>query len=462
MRAGRRQRPLQEAVQDPERVLDAVPPGQRDDHRVPVPVRCPVRVQDRGTSGEPRRGSVRAVVGGGGGRDSGGQAKVLQDRPGGAIWHRQVLRRPGVDARRQDRRLRPAQPLRQRGVAAEDEPADAGQPRPQAPPRVPGVLVVAIDADVAAPDDGRASPLQRFGHGCRLRVVQHHHVSGGDQGRQRPGVVEGSPVQRRQLLDPEHVTIARLALQMVMKALGYPEELARTEQHHPPGVDPGAFPVRQQRPKQLRDPATHSGGVADFRRRGEDLSPLSRRSPARFTAGVFISGEVLLDVSFAVAQARLASLARGGSLLSASQPACGDGITGLARAGPLGGGPGMSRLVQDVRDLVTRAGSAVPALRREAAGPYGRLFPALDAGITLTAAGEQATALELAGAYRPPPGAAGDGLDRWILHRVAAETARTFMNRVAGAIARPGGAAERERGLAGAAPSWRPPAAGAA
>ena len=45
VRAGRRQRPLQEAVQDPERVLDAVPPGQRDDHRVPVPVRCPVGVQ---------------------------------------------------------------------------------------------------------------------------------------------------------------------------------------------------------------------------------------------------------------------------------------------------------------------------------------------------------------------------------------------------------------------------------
>ena len=44
---------------------------------------------------------------------------------------------------------------------------------------------------------------------------------GGDQGRQRPGVAEGGPVQRRQLLDPEHVTIARLALQVAMKALGH-------------------------------------------------------------------------------------------------------------------------------------------------------------------------------------------------------------------------------------------------
>jgi hypothetical protein len=42
-------------------------------------------------------------------------------------------------------------------------------------------------------------------------------------------VVQGGPVQRRQLLDPEHVAIAGLALQMVMKALGHPEELTRAE-----------------------------------------------------------------------------------------------------------------------------------------------------------------------------------------------------------------------------------------
>ena len=77
------------------------------------------------------------------------------------------------------------------------------------------------------------------------------------------------------------------------------------------------------------------------------------------------------------------------------------------------------------------------ALRREAAGLCGGLFPALDAGVTLTPAGEQATVLELAGAYRPPPGAAGDGLDRAIMHRVATATTRTFMNRVAGGIAHP-------------------------
>jgi len=174
---------------------------------------------------------------------------------------------------------------------------------------------------------------------------------------------------------------------------------------------------------------------------------------------VFISNEVLLDVSFAAAQARLANLARGGSLLSASQVAYDDGITGLARVGPLGSGPGISRLVRvHFRDLVTREGSAVLTLRWEATGPGGGLFPALDADITLTPAGEQATVLKLAGAYRPPLGAAGAGLDRAILRRVATATTRSFMNRVEATITHPADAAGLERGIAGAAPSWLPPA----
>jgi hypothetical protein len=49
-------------------------------------------------------------------------------------------------------------------------------------------------------------------------------------------------------------------------------------------------------------------------------------------------------------------------------------------------------------------------LRWEATGPGGRLFPALDADITLTPAGEHATLLGLAGCYRPPLGSWGRGL----------------------------------------------------
>jgi len=171
---------------------------------------------------------------------------------------------------------------------------------------------------------------------------------------------------------------------------------------------------------------------------------------------VFVGDEVLLDVSFAAARARLANLTRGGSLLSASKDAYGEGITGLARVGPLGSAPGISRLVEvHVRDLAETGDSARLALRWAATGPGGRLFPALDADLTLRPAGPQATALGLVGAYRPPLGGLGAGLDRAILHRVAAATIRAFLDRVADAIVRPAGAAAPAGEKAGPQPSVR-------
>jgi hypothetical protein len=172
---------------------------------------------------------------------------------------------------------------------------------------------------------------------------------------------------------------------------------------------------------------------------------------------VFVGDEVLLDVTFTAARARLANLARGGSLLSVSEDAYNGGITGLVRIGPLGSAPGLSRLVQvHFRDLMERNDSAGLALRWEAIGTGGGLLPVLDADITLSPTGKQATLLTLAGVYRPPLGSLGAGLDRAILHRVAAATIRNFINRVAAGIT--GHAATAESGTAGPGPSWLPPA----
>jgi hypothetical protein len=169
---------------------------------------------------------------------------------------------------------------------------------------------------------------------------------------------------------------------------------------------------------------------------------------------VFVGDEVLLDVSFVAARARLANLTRGGLLLSVSEGAYGEGIAGLARVGPLGSAPGISRLVEvHVRDLAETTDSAGLALRWAATGPGERLFPALDADLTLRPAGEQATVLALVGAYRPPLGGLGSGLDRAILHRVAAATIRTFLDRVADAIVRPAGAVAPAGEIASRRPS---------
>ena len=144
-----------------------------------------------------------------------------------------------------------------------------------------------------------------------------------------------------------------------------------------------------------------------------------------------------MDLGFPAALAGLADLARGELPSGVSQAAYGDGLNGLARVGPLGEVPGMSKLVEvHVLDVVTRGESAVLALRWRATGPGGRLFPALDADIWLTPAGEHSARLSLAGVYRPPLGALGAGLDRAVLHRVADATVRSLLARVADVLAR--------------------------
>jgi hypothetical protein len=71
------------------------------------------------------------------------------------------------------------------------------------------------------------------------------------------------------------------------------------------------------------------------------------------------------------------------------------------------------------------------AIRWEATGPSGGLFPVLDADLTVAPYGERITILAIAGAYRPPLGAAGAALDRAILHRMAEATIRAFLAQVA-------------------------------
>ena len=154
---------------------------------------------------------------------------------------------------------------------------------------------------------------------------------------------------------------------------------------------------------------------------------------------MFIDDEVSLDVGFAAARARLADLARDDTLASASEAAYGEGVTELIKVGPLGSLPGTSKMVKvRFRNLVERADYAGLAVRWEATGPGGGLFPALDADILVAPTGERSSKLRVTGAYRPPLGALGSALDTAILHRVARATIRAFLSRLAADITSPG------------------------
>jgi len=146
---------------------------------------------------------------------------------------------------------------------------------------------------------------------------------------------------------------------------------------------------------------------------------------------VFVGDETRIDVGYAIARERLMRLVEGATLLSTAEDAYDVGATVLARVGI----PGLSKLVRvQVRELTRTEGATGLAIRWEATGPGGGLFPVLDADITLAPAGDRATVLAMAGVYRPPLGALGQALDRAILHRVAVATIRSFLTGLAARI----------------------------
>jgi hypothetical protein len=180
---------------------------------------------------------------------------------------------------------------------------------------------------------------------------------------------------------------------------------------------------------------------------------------------VFVHAEQPVNVDFAAARAALVAASGPGWLRRASAAAYDVGLNGpngvngedgldgadgqdrtderagtaapagQARVGPRGDVPLMSKLVQVyARDVLIHDRSAVLTLRWEATGYGGGLFPALDADITLTPAGDGASLLTLDGAYRPPLAALGAALDNVILHRVATSTVRSLLSQLAESI----------------------------
>lgn len=78
----------------------------------------------------------------------------------------------------------------------------------------------------------------------------------------------------------------------------------------------------------------------------------------------------------------------------------------------------------------------------------GRLFPVLDADLTMPPAGAGQTLMTLNGAYRPPLGGIGAELDRVVLRRGAAATIGSLLTRIADALVSPApaGSAARSAG----------------
>lgn len=170
---------------------------------------------------------------------------------------------------------------------------------------------------------------------------------------------------------------------------------------------------------------------------------------------MFVAHEVAVDTQFETAAARLVNYIYRDALRGASGAAYDAGIAAALRVGPFGDSPGLSKLVH-VRflDPVRHGASMTVALRWEAAGVTGELFPVLDADLILTPDGDDQSQLAAIGSYRPPFGRAGAVLDRAIMHRLATATIRSLLASVADAIAHPAPGPQ----TATAPPLWQPAA----
>jgi hypothetical protein len=168
---------------------------------------------------------------------------------------------------------------------------------------------------------------------------------------------------------------------------------------------------------------------------------------------MFVSDQRLCPVGIGAARARLVNLARDGWLGGASAAAYQDGLDQLLWVGPFGDAAGLSwRVRAHFLDPVDRDGSVTMGMRWEVTGVTGRLFPALDANITLTPEGGQNTRVTLTGVYRSPLGALGAGLDRALLHHIATATIHSLLTRMGKALE----GTEPSAGAAGFPLWWEP------
>jgi hypothetical protein len=139
---------------------------------------------------------------------------------------------------------------------------------------------------------------------------------------------------------------------------------------------------------------------------------------------MFFSEEVLVDSPVERTAGRLSTWLAAAEGAEAAAEAMAAGGRMLARAGFAG----LSKTVEvSTVEPYLRGDVTVIALRWSATGPFGDLFPTLDANLEVSAAGPGLSRVALIGIYQPPWGSVGELLDRTVLRRAGAVTIRHWL-----------------------------------
>ena len=277
VRAGARHDALGKAVENPDRVLEPVPPAQGKHDRLHPQTR-------RRTLADDLRGADPSCRDDLGADDAHAQCKL-----GGALpRERGVLGPHGVDCGCHAVRIA-VQFGGHEARAREHQGIGALQTRQQHLPRPMHARVGAVGADVTAPDNGRAGLLQRPDQGGGLRVLEHDDVAPRHATGQRVGMPAADAIEDGDLRASQPAAIPAAAVHPVVQPFGYPEELGRALNDLPADVDATPAPVGKKRAQQLGD-SSAGGGRAD-RPDASAGEQAARRTGAAAELSVGIGGQ---------------------------------------------------------------------------------------------------------------------------------------------------------------------------
>jgi len=143
---------------------------------------------------------------------------------------------------------------------------------------------------------------------------------------------------------------------------------------------------------------------------------------------MFIHASLELPISAATAAQRLYATLPW-DLSEISDEAYAAGLQMQTRVGPLGDTPVLSKKVrlELLEPIPVTDGLRVP-MRWVATGVTGRLFPALDADLDITAIDEQRCELSINAVYTPPWGELGTRIDQLLLGGAARATMRSLLH----------------------------------
>ncbi|HUA30122.1 MAG TPA: hypothetical protein VMC03_14655 [Streptosporangiaceae bacterium] len=150
---------------------------------------------------------------------------------------------------------------------------------------------------------------------------------------------------------------------------------------------------------------------------------------------MFALAECVIGIGADTAQARLADLARDGSLTEIANAAYLSGVDYLRRSGRPGDLAGGQRLARvQVLKPRYRADLMTIGMRWELTDAAGAMFPVLDGDITVCAESPRRTRVSLTGCYRSPPGSLCAGRDKAILGSEADVTLQSAVSGLAVAL----------------------------